>query len=486
MVRDILGMGEDEHATQKARKIEEFISDFYSYFYIPVEVDTATYTKLEQQQIQRLLDDDILKAVSDAIGKQTVTQINDNLRKYLEEVHSHIDSYIYKGTYRDQITIKDLTDKVFDAFFSTKVLHKKVSDSSIISVSSLSSGEKRQALIETIFSLLTRRRLRKSQLIIAIDEPDASLHSSACHDQFERVTSLSNLTEPNAQVLLTTHWYGFLPLARDGEAHSISIDKGKAVISTIDLYSYRESIKSLSRSSRGLIPADVSVKSYNDLVQSIFSATMRDDPYNWIICEGLSDRLYIEHLLGDDLTKKKIRVLPVGGYADVSRIHDRLAIPMAESEFKDKIKGKVVCLVDTDKESPNFSHSSNRNLYFKRMIYCENRGEVILIDADSTQRAPVTAIEDALDPAIFCSALKKLSESGFSQSQIAAGVLKECTPDLTAKVSHDVLDLKRRQKKEMSEVFSTGERKVDFAKMYCEVSVSGDLPKWAVQLKDLL
>lgn len=474
-VRDALGLGDEDHATDALKKVDEFVAGFYSYFYIPVEVDTATYTKLEQQQIQKLLDDDILSAVSRAIGKSTVRQINDNLRGYLEEIHGHIDSYRYKGTYRDQITIKDLTDKVFDAFFSTKVLHK-TSASSSIPVSSLSSGEKRQALIDTIYSLLKRSSDRKSQLIIAIDEPDASLHASACHDQFERVSSFSSLTNPSAQVLLTTHWYGFLPLARDGEAHSISNEQGRLSISTVDLLSFRESVKDLKKTSKGIIPADVAMKSYNDLVQSIFSAVMRDDPYNWIICEGLSDKLYIENFLGSLIDEKKIRVLPVGGYAEVARIHERLAVPMDESEFRGKIKGKVLCLVDTDREAPAFKASSAKNLHFKRMIYDAKLKDVVLVPAESNVRSPETAIEASLDPAIYCSVLKAISQSDSPKKVAAALIVTGSDLNLSAKVSHDALDLKRSQEQQLGLLFETGADKVTFARQYCEISDANSRP----------
>ena len=480
-IRDALKLEDHGHATEALKKVDEFIASFYSYFYIPVEVDTATYTKLEQQQIQKLLDDDILSAVSKAIGKTTVAQINDNLRIYLEEIHGHIESYRYKGTYRDQITIKDLTDKVFDAFFSTKVLHK-TSAGSNIPVSSLSSGEKRQALIETIYSLLKRSSDRKSQLIIAIDEPDASLHASACHDQFERVSSFSSLTNPSAQVLLTTHWYGFLPLARDGEAHSISNEHGKLSISTIDLLSFRESVKDLKKMSKGEIPADVSMKSYNDLVQSIFSAVMRDEPYNWIICEGLSDKLYIENFLGPLIEDKKIRVLPVGGYADVARIHERLAVPMDESEFRGKIKGKVLCLVDTDREAPAFKASSARNLYFKRMIYDAKVQDVVLVEADSNMRSPETAIEASLDPAIYCSVLKAISQSNSPRKVAAALIVAGSDVNASAKVSQDALDLKKSQMQQLNVLFETGADKVAFAREYCEISDVSSRPSWADQV----
>ena len=480
-IRHALKLEDQDHATEALKKIEEFIAQSYSYFYIPVEIDTATYTKLEQRQIQKLLDDDILSAVSKAIGNLTVSQINENLRNYLEEIHGHIDSYRYKGTYRDQITIKDLTEKVFDAFFSTKVLHKTSSGSSI-PVSNLSSGEKRQALIETIYSLLKRRSDRKSQLIIAIDEPDASLHASACHDQFERVSSFSNLTNPNAQVLLTTHWYGFLPLARDGEAHSITNEQGKLSISTVDLLSFRESVRELKITSRGEIPADVSMKSYNDLVQSIFSAVMRDDPYNWIICEGLSDKLYIENFLGSLIDEKKIRVLPVGGYVEVSRIHDRLAVPMDEPEFRGKIRGNVICLVDTDREAPSFKCSTARNLHFKRMVYDVKSRDVVLVPAESNIRSPETAIEASLDPAIYCSVLKEISQSESSRRVAAAIIVSGSEINKNAKISYDALDLKKSQQQQLDFIFETGADKVDFAKKYCAISDASSRPAWADEL----
>ncbi|PSD43655.1 hypothetical protein C7E23_15370 [Elizabethkingia anophelis] len=45
---------------------------------------------------------------------------------------------------------------------------------------------------------------------------------------------------------------------------------------------------------KGILPIDYNIKSYNDLVQSIVISLLQDSPYNWIICEGLSEKIYFE------------------------------------------------------------------------------------------------------------------------------------------------------------------------------------------------
>ena len=114
----------------------------------------------------------------------------------------------------------DLVSKIIESYFSIKELNKKIPGSTkTISVKELSSGEKRKALIDLAYSFLKKNSDRNSNLIIAIDEPESSLHVSSCYQQFEK---LIEIAKENHQVLITTHWYGFLPIVTEGTATSIN------------------------------------------------------------------------------------------------------------------------------------------------------------------------------------------------------------------------------------------------------------------------
>lgn len=196
------------------------INEMYSYFYIPVESDAAIFSKIESTHVQKLLDKNIQDEIRSAIGSRTIDKINESLGDFIREINDSLEEYKYKGTYKDRLTMNDLVDKVFEAYFIIKVLHKSVKNSSI-PIREMSAGEKRRALLDLCFSLLQRKKKRDHNIILAIDEPDASLHASACHDHFSRLSKIPELTEPRTQVLITTHWYGFLPIIQNGIAHSL-------------------------------------------------------------------------------------------------------------------------------------------------------------------------------------------------------------------------------------------------------------------------
>ena len=95
-------------------------------------------------------------------------------------------------------------------------------------------------------------------VIIGIDEPENSLHITSCYEQFARLKKVSQ----NAQVLITTHWYGFLPIVNKGIVHFIdSKEKGHEEFdisfNTVDLYCYQYKTKNKSK--------EFSLKSTNDV-----------------------------------------------------------------------------------------------------------------------------------------------------------------------------------------------------------------------------
>jgi wobble nucleotide-excising tRNase len=150
-------------------------------------------------------------------------------------------------------------------------------------------------LIDLAYSFLKKNSDRTTNLIIAIDEPESSLHISNCYEQFEK---LIEIAKENHQVLITTHWYGFLPIVTQGTATSIK--KGLDNKITTDFFSlsnFREFIKQAKEKHKKLkikapLSIDYRIKSYNDLIQSIIISIIQDPPYNWIICEGSSEKIY--------------------------------------------------------------------------------------------------------------------------------------------------------------------------------------------------
>ncbi|UOQ72877.1 AAA family ATPase [Hymenobacter cellulosilyticus] len=196
----------------------EYIISHYAYLYIPVETDAQMYTKLETQDMQKLMDKNIHKEIEKAITTKVLKGINIELNKFVEDIEATLESYQYKGKSKNSLTMPDLISKIIEAYFSIKVLNKKANDSPLVAVYDLSSGEKRKALIDVAYSFLVRNQERDKQIILAVDEPDASLHVSACYEQFSKLFELARLGH---QIIITTHWYGYLPVISEGSATSM-------------------------------------------------------------------------------------------------------------------------------------------------------------------------------------------------------------------------------------------------------------------------
>ena len=316
-------------------------------------------------------------------------------------------------------------------------------------------------------------------MVLAVDEPDASLHVSACHDQFAKLASVVDLVEPRAQVLLTTHWYGYLPIAQEGVAHSMTGELTELSFTSIDLYSYREDVKQKVASTKGKLPVDVAIKSYNDLVQSVVASVVRDDPYNWIFCEGTSDKIYLNHFLKGLVQSKKLRILPVGGFKEVRRIYEYLSAPIGDKEYD--VKGRVLCLVDTDAQLPRKEIAKpTKNLGFKRVVF--DAGKISLVNADSELSAPVTTIEDCLDPVDFYTSIHDFIKNNYPSDESLLALHKEYPLVGDASASYAAMDLRDTARTRLRDLFEADDNKVRFAKKYVE-NAESKAPSWIAEVR---
>lgn len=94
------------------------------------------------------------------------------------------------------------------------------------------------------------------------------------------------------------------------------------------------------------------LKSSNDFIQSILSSIITEIPYNWLICEGSSEQFYFKYYFNDEIQNNRLRVVPVGGAKEIKKIYNHLAI--SYDELKEKIKGIVILLMDTDEQLLEF------------------------------------------------------------------------------------------------------------------------------------
>ena len=209
----------------------------YSYVYWPIESEAESFTKLETSQRQRIIGRKLKDEIRKSLQNVVIDDINARLVTFLEFIKNSLGgAYEYKTAtaQKKYITQNDLVEKVLEAYFEKKILHKDKKR-----ISELSAGEKRQTLISVATAFLNESKSRDKNIIIAIDEPEASLHSQLCYEQFEKLYKASSL----AQVFITTHWYGFLPIINYGYSHFLNYHNNSIGFDSYLMYDYRAKIK---------------------------------------------------------------------------------------------------------------------------------------------------------------------------------------------------------------------------------------------------
>ncbi len=354
-------------------------------------------------------------------------------------------------------------------YFQKRILNKK-SGSILTKVSELSAGEKRQALINLVYAFLKRNSDRETMVIIGVDEPENSLHTTLCYDQFEKLKEISSLN----QVFITTHWYGFLPIISQGYGHFIKSDSSKISFETYDLYDYRSKIQHNIEVSKNQIPNNFILKSTYDLVQSIFYSIKGDSPYHWIICEGISEKIYFEYFFKKEIDEQKLRILPMGGQSKVIRLYKYLQNPISE----EKCNGKVYCLIDTDRIRCEEINKGCSHLVIRRL---SNEGEskkttLLTLDHRDTSE---TDIERALNPELFKKTISCLSDN-------EDYAIKDIVNDTGN--SDFILNFKNTN---LGSYFkdNDGENKIIFSKKYVELSLEESncealFPSWVSEVKE--
>lgn len=478
----------DESEAEFQIKLREPLSsllDSYEYFYLPVETDTQQYTKLETVDMQRLIGGDIQDKIYEAIGNHALDQINTRLDEFLKNLGETLGDYLYQAPGRKQLlTKRDLVAKVIEAYFSVKTFHKKKAASKPLPVNELSSGQKRRALVDVAYAFLTTNDNPTRKVILAIDEPDASLDRESCFEQFEKLMDISKLGH---QVVAATHWYGFLPIVHNGAAQSLTFDSdGKPQgVNSFNLYSFPENLRISQKHSRNELPHDVALKSHNDLVQSIASSILRPQHgYQWVVCEGTSDKIYLEHFLLPLMGKLRLRVIPVAGRDEVRRLYEYLVTSLKERS-KDA-SGRVVCLIDTDQTAIEVNLPPiDKTIEFRRLILSNDA--VKLVSWNSKEMSPETSIEDCLPAEEFLSTLADF----VTEFPDIEALLEEVSERKSSAYSGS-LDFKQSSRSYLKKNFfgaKAGDVKVRFARKLIDKIVVNEkevAPDWAIQLADYL
>jgi predicted ATPase len=391
------------------------IRDYYSYVYIPVSTTPSNILRIEGKEIQELMNSDILNKIDSILNEKkfgegrksisVIDYINNSLNSYIDAINGIIrlidKNYEFKveggNGYKKNLTSNDVRRKILEAYFSIRTLKKDRKE-----IEELSSGEQRVAIIDIATAFLTNNYHTNRKIIFAIDEPENSLHISKIFSQFERLESLTN----KHQVLITTHWYGLLPISSKGDLHHLE-KESKTKIASFDFSNYYEN--------RRKLPEDIMIKSYFELTSSILSS-MRADGTNWVICEGSDDKAYLEHYLSNI---PNLKIFNVGGCGNVVKLYKYLYIPFLEKEESEIIKSKILCIIDTDAIIQSLeidSETRNKKLKVVR-IQIDNNNNVELKKLTPNGLHNPTEIEDCLEPRLFFDAINKVIEDVGSPEQ---------------------------------------------------------------------
>ena len=462
------------------RPLYEEIVNIYEYIYIPKDIDPENFAQLETREIQGLMGETLHDIVAKCVPQTKIQEINTKLNEFIDGLSATLGEYSFRTGGERQVNLRkhDVYKLIIEAYFNIRKLHKKEGDH-WLDLNSLSSGEKQKAIMELAYQFLKEYRQKTDKLIVAIDEPESSLHMSACYDQFNKLSEMSDMCN---QLLFTTHWYGFIPTIEDGCVSVITKSKknNDHQFDLIRVSSYREEIKQSIKQSKGQLPYDIRLKSINDFTQSIITSILTDEPYNWLICEGSSEKIYFEKYFEEIITSKKLRIIPVGGAAEIKRIYNNLQV--AYEDFKKEIQGKVIMISDTDAELVQYPiRAELKNLMCFRIVNVEANRKTTLVKVDANPVSPKTEIEDSLNGKQFFETLLEFQNDYPEIDPIINGI-----ENSSEEASYFSLDLSPSKQKLLEKFFDTGNIKFEFAKKYAiRTGKKYQVPDWIEEIKNL-
>lgn len=386
---------------------------YHTFIYIPADSDPNVYLKLTSSNVSKVLDESSTEKITEIIEKRKVSS-DDNAQTLIEFLNSQLDNYVesinrnlaksqsafeFNTPKRSHLSAGDLSLQIVKNYFETRTLYNREK----LPVTDLSSGEQRQAVIDVLSSLIKSRKLRDDEMgrtIIGIDEPELSQDTANVFGGFERLEELA--TQYRQQVLITTHWYGVLPTIRSGGLVVVEHEKSSTT--------FTEKIDDIfSTSHSRALPADIYLKSFFDLSNSLV-AYVRAHPNRFLLlCEGESDKLYLESILDSE----KVRVFVVGGKSNVLKIASLLT--QSERLKSDLLTGKqlrIACIVDTDyveADTAYIYNSAHIRAVRWQLTKLEENTKVSLVRLNKEGVGIIpTAIEDVQDSNLFMQALNQV------------------------------------------------------------------------------
>lgn len=504
---DNLGIKEDK----SQESIVNYLQEFYRYLYIPRELNVSSFESLSSNNIYYLLEDSLSGYIERIIPKSEFSKITRMLRGLLSSINSVIGDYKFKGrnsTERESLIKKEVFYGLFvKEFFANKILHYKPSGSTKnLSIENMSSGERQKALVDIIFNLLSVDKVElsetgvdevlkieksdSSKLIIGIDEPDSSLHVAACFEQYQKI---QNIAEVCCQTFMTSHWYGYIPTSQDAATVFVGA-KDKESTTTFNSSfclsnsNFVDDLKFIKRKRKSFVfPITIGTKGISDLTMSIMHAISGGFDCNWIVCEGASDRVYLDAYMKESCSK--VNVISVGGVDNLKSIYSIMNAHY--HEFKSSVKNKVIFISDTDANCVDDSgvtraKNLNDHIYWFRIINKPSSDQTSLIEVNDSLKAPITTVEDSLNGMLYRDALLKC------QSELPSDVFEflsknEAKDENIPSVSLNLnTEIQRSLKEWFDDHLNGNRRKFNVARAYVELMNTREYltPKWIIQLQD--
>lgn len=465
-----------------ASEIWNCIENLYDYIYIPKDIEPEKMTYLQNEELQRVTGQTLEDAISEIFPHSELSKLNAKLKEFTDSISEKLGGeYVFREPSERQSAVRkaNLYTLIIEDFFSKRTLHKKLNNKQPVDVAQLSSGEKQQAILDLYYSLIVNARRSNKKLILAIDEPESSLHISACYEQFEK---LNDLSLHCAEIIFTSHWYGFIPVIDEGSIVNIFRKKNDSKL-VINLYlagHYRETVQKQHETQ---YPMDIELKSSNDFEQALLHGTLMDNPYNWILCEGSSDKIYLSWYLKDFIEKKNLRIVPLGGIVENKRCYERLSLMLSDGKIKQDVRGKILFMTDTDENAVRYDvNKQSRNIFGKRLVDLQN--DVQLVDADQDSGAPAD-IESAVNGIVMSKVLMELKSEYSDQLDF---IENESINDCSAMYS---LDLSKSNEAKLKDFYQIDGMKTRVAKRYVEIinESPNDFfkePTWIRQIIDIM
>lgn len=413
-LQELEDFNDEKKYSRLINSLKADISKYFAYQYIPVETSIQDFLRLESKGMQDLMSEDVKKRIEKTLNEKLPVKagrvrsqsildiVNTDLENFVTEVENTIqeidNEYDFQKKFKEKtkITANHLTDVMIETFFSKRKLKKGEKP-----IKYLSAGERKKALIDIAYAFLTQNAERDRKFILAIDEPESSLHISMCYEQFDRLERLAN--DFSTQLLITSHWYGALPIIDKGNLYHISPSDSNSSPSVSE-FSFRNYFEE-----NGSHPNDVQFKSFFDLASAIISS-LRNKENNWMIVESEEDKNYINKHIDSSIS---IKYLPVGGCGIVKLLYNYLHTPISHKSEKKELLGRVFCLIDTDIQgvgTQDIPAEIKGNLLKLRRLQIEESQEIELHKLETDIKFP-TEIEESMNSKAFYLALKETIEN---------------------------------------------------------------------------